>query len=83
MNTENTNKKTTCNKKSTTAVFPGAIEVVAGITGDSKSYAIKVINGIRPAKTKRAKKIKNCYEMIVDGHKVLVQAVTEIINKNQ
>lgn len=83
MNTENTNKKTTCNKKTTTAVFPTPAQIVAGITGDSESYVKKVLTGVRPAKTNRAKKIKSCYEMVVDGQQVLVQAVAEVINKNQ
>jgi len=83
MNTENTNKKTTCNKKTTTAVFPVPAQVVADITGVSPSYVKKIRNGVRNDSTPAAALVKYCDELIVDGHSVLLETVTDIIHKKQ
>lgn len=81
MNTENTNKKTTCNKKTTTAVFPVPAQVVADITGVSSSYVKKIRSGYRDIKSETAAQVQYCDELLVDGQKVLVQTVADIINK--
>ena len=72
------NKKTTCNKKAVSAVLPApSAEVVAELTGVSPSYAKKIINGNRPAKTQTATKVKECYELIVDTQSELLQIVAD------
>jgi hypothetical protein len=82
MNTESTNKKTTCNKKSVTVVLPEPpIEVIAGITGLSESYVSKIGAGTRKANSKKAKLAIYCKELIVDSQKILIEAVTEAIEQ--
>jgi hypothetical protein len=84
MNSENTNKKTTCNKKSTTVAMPTpAASVVAEIVGVSESYVKKIRSGYRDIKSETAAQVQFCEELLIDGQKVLVQTVSDLIKQKQ
>lgn len=81
MKSENTNKKTTCNKKCIPILKPEPAEVVAAITGKSVSYVNKVRTGKRADHSESAVTIKRADTLILEGKQVLLKAVAETINK--
>ncbi|MDB4918777.1 hypothetical protein [Mucilaginibacter sp.] len=82
--TKDKNIKTTCNKKSISKVLPApTAEVVAEIVGVSESYVKKVRTGTRPDKSPAADAVKYCNELLIDGQKLLVQTVAEIMHSKQ
>lgn len=81
MTSENTNKKTTCNKKSAAAVIPVPAQVIADIVGVSESYVKKIRENTRRTNTETAVKVKYCDELIIEGQQVLIKEVSKIIHK--
>jgi hypothetical protein len=57
--------------------------VVAEIVGVSESYVKKIRNGYRDIKSETASQVQYCDELLVDGQKVLVQVVSNIIKQKQ
>lgn len=78
------NQKTTCNKKQFEPLLPPPpANVVAAIVGVSTDYVKKINSGHRVANTDKGNLVKMCNELIIDGQKELIRAVTEIINAKQ
>ena len=79
MKSENTNKKTTCNKKSIPEIKPEPAKVVAAMTGKSVSYVKKVRTGIRADHSESAALIKEIDETIIYCKKIMWDKIDEII----
>lgn len=78
---EDKNKKSTCNEIVVSSIQPEPAATVAELTGTSASYVNKIRQGRRPDKSKKAETIVFCDELILEGKKVLLRTVSEILNK--
>ena len=59
---------------------PPTAEAIAMLTGVSTSYAKKILPGEREANTPTAKKVKYCYDAIVDAQNQLVKIVSKVLD---